>query len=248
MDRRMQRLPSLEDPAGAKSLPALAGGLFVTAAALALLPSIESTAPYFNQRAIWPMSAAAFTAGLLLVGMIPYRKGGTVVAYPRAGGLALTRPAVLNWCSVAIGLVLLAELNYVLFPDPSAPSRLRWGAATLAAIGVWFLSDGVAGIIRRPAILLNETTIGLIGTSEHFTASWPELLAVKLGSGNNPRLVLMTARGSCLVPYRCLGGDLSAVRLVVDYYREHPDQRQLLADGPAAVAHVAQQLRQQRSA
>lgn len=95
-------------------------------------------------------------------------------------------------------------------------------------------------VLRRPSgLTLTETGLSGVRGGPLVEVSWDDLSRVSVVASPSAKLVLTPWNTSGLViDPRWIGSDPNEVAAIIDYYREHPRDRRLLADPRAAIRRV----------
>lgn len=117
------------------------------------------------------------------------------------------------------------------------PDAFVWGTAL---IGVP-LAGWVAVTWRSfPGLEVSGTGIRGLRFSRRIDLSWQELRSVGVTEGRRPRLVIETVGGRRIeVHPRWIGSDAAEVACVIEHYRRHPADRELLEVPITAIEWVA---------
>lgn len=193
----------------------------------------------FNTLIFLPLGSALFLFGLWLPVRLRFNEPGSVIASRRRDGLALSPPLSDHLVLLIVGILLtVGFLAVVAFTDRSR----RAGGAVLA--GLLMALAGAWGLIFRPALCLSPDGLRTLGVLwKRFDLPWSRIGAARAVGARPARLRLITSGTSPLVPNSCVGGDPAAVAAVIEYYRQHPDERHRLRDGVAAIEHLMAEIR-----
>lgn len=232
------------DARGARSIDVQTAMLGLAAVFFALLAVLD---PDSLPRAFSAPAAlfCLFLAAAALAGRRSPAPGTVTVAQKPA---RLTLGGRLNLApvfNVAAALCMIATV--LIYQDPNrlegtfVPSR--WAILLLPVLGVVKLIALLWGL-RHPAGL-TLTPQGLRGVrgGPGIDLSWDGLKRVRVASdARGPAFDIIGNSGSVTVRAGAVGGDLPAVATVVDYYRQHPDERHRLTEGASAAQHVADEV------
>lgn len=194
------------------------------------------------------MAGIAVAMMVLVVALYLWTQALTagVVRIDSAGALRFVPPSYLRkaFYAVAIGLLVpgAISLTVTLLDLPTMQGSTRFTTAApyaLAIISIVALVK-LVGAARIPEGL-SLTPEGLSGVrgGSRVDIKWDDLVSASVLGEHGPKLTLLAqSKGSASIDAHYLGSDPAVVVKVIEYFRQNPAQREMLADGRAAIRAV----------
>lgn len=141
--------------------------------------------------------------------------------------------------SALLPALVVVGFSWAGLPSTMGDGLVRWGPFAIAILALAWLAQLVWSFRLTPGLTLSVDGLSGVRGGSHLAFDWDDISTITAVSDRGAKLAITTASGSAvIIEPRWLGSDPNEVAAIASYFLQHPEQRSLLGDPLAAIAHV----------